>query len=273
VQSGPDLQLITPGSLSYPGLTSVGNSVVIPNGSANNGNMERLDLPETYFNYDTPTPSGNAPDGVYFSMLVNVAVQPGTDTSATYFAGFNYFTANQSAATSNGYGGMVYIRRDATNLDNYQLGIVKNNKPAGSVTVNGVPQSHPDPVIDWADGSFASGETVFLAGHYAFATRNNISDDTASIWINPALGAPAPAASAQSSTGADIYATTATTYFSNIKSFTVRSNTNAPGNITVDELRVGLSYADVVVPEPTTAALLGIAGLAALGQRRRRHVG
>ena len=47
----------------------------------------------------------------------------------------------------------------------------------------------------------------------------------------------------------------------NIESFYLRNDTNAPGDIIFDELRLGTSFGDVsVVPEPATAGVLALVG-------------
>ena len=99
-------------------------------------------------------------------------------------------------------------------------------------------------------------------------------NDVANLYVNPdpsSFGgaAPAPTVTAQTTTGGDYSGT-------NIRSFIFRqgntlSNVN-PAVVIADELRVGTSYADVTpVPEPASAAALGIAALAVLGRRRRRR--
>ena len=55
-----------------------------------------------------------------------------------------------------------------------------------------------------------------------------------------------------------------------VRTIHLRNNGSEPSNIEIDELRVGDSWADVVlVPEPTALAFLGAGALGLLARRRR----
>lgn len=86
------------------------------------------------------------------------------------------------------------------------------------------------------------------------------NDDTAEMFINPALGSAAPAV-------ADL------TYAFNEDPSDNRAMDelrigSGNGSFAVDEIRIGSTFADVAVPEPASAALLG-AAFGLLGRRRR----
>ena len=104
----------------------------------------------------------------------------------------------------------------------------------------------------------ASTSTTFLVYRITFGTLN----DTIDLFVNPTLGGALPAAPNATLTTAD------NTFFPNaFNRIRVQSGDQA---FTVDELRIGQSFADVApVPEPSaTLALLG-AGALFMGRRRR----
>jgi hypothetical protein len=258
-------------NLTYADLSTSGNAVNLQSAIAS----ERIDFPQAYFNYDTGPGAGSptAPNGVFFSFLMKVNMTPGTSTAENYFAGMNQFTDATTSATPQGWGGMMFIRRGASDPNNtYQVGIVKNNRAAGSVALLPTPQSVPAYQIGWDSTARYSGDTILVVGQYVFNTRANISDDTVNLWVNPNLGQYiAPTPTATTSIGSDNYAASGNPSVINnfVTSFLFRStNSNWPGTITVDELRVGLSYEDVTVPEPASLSLLALGSLA-LGRRRR----
>ncbi len=240
-----DTQLVTEGNLQYPGLaTSSGGSLAVPRSP--NGNISRLTL---------PLASGagswnntNTPDGLFFSFtmrLNNVAERPDQEaidlqSLGGLFAGFHWgpLTTSQGMASAAAYAGQVRIRREIvestpgtfTQTGKYQLGIVKNNSFGTGTTVT------------WnTTQSWGVNDTILLVGNYKFNTGTT-DDDVASLWINPTPGAAPGPATLESGVGnPDVLASG----FSVIRSFWFRSDTAVLGDMTVDELRVGLSFADV----------------------------
>lgn len=94
------------------------------------------------------------------------------------------------------------------------------------------------------------------------------SDDRVTLWIDPVLGTAegenTPAL--QTLVGWDGFYPDQP----GLTDFTFQAGTNDEGEtVTLDDLRIGDSWADVVIPEPTTIALLGIGALAAVRHRRR----
>ena len=108
------------------------------------------------------------------------------------------------------------------------------------------------------------GSTLFLVGSYTF--NPNTGDDVSSLWINPSSGD----LGAGSAPTADFADTTGGTDLVSVGSILLRQS--AAPHLTMDELRVGTSWADVTspVPEPTTHTLLGLGALALMPQRRKR---
>jgi hypothetical protein len=210
------------------------------------GNISRLTLP-------LPAGAGswnvnNAPDGLFFSFtmkLNNIVDRPDQEAIDAQnlgglFAGFHWgpLTTSQGMSSPGAYAGQVRIRREITESSpgvftqtgKYQIGIVKNNT-WGTGTV-----------VTWdATQSWGVNDTIFVAGSYKINTGTT-ADDVASLWINPTPGVdPGPATLESGDGNPDVLASN----FSVIRSFWFRSDTNVPGDMIVDELRVGLSYADV----------------------------
>ena len=91
----------------------------------------------------------------------------------------------------------------------------------------------------------------------------DLATDTYQLYINPTLGETAPAMANATATYAD-------TDTLNTLRYVVHS-TLVAGDPSIDEIRVGTTFADVVgVPEPATIGLAATAGLLALRRRRAR---
>lgn len=127
--------------------------------------------------------------------------------------------------------------------------------------------------IAWTPDSLTSGQVYLVVWRYRYV--DGADNDELALWVNPpagSFGAP------ESSVPAPTVVTTTGTDDVGINSFhfTVRSTGqpqyNGGGTYALDELRVGTTWASVVVPEPSAAALLGL-GLLGLWQLRRFRQG
>ncbi|WP_445714734.1 T9SS type A sorting domain-containing protein [Flavobacterium sp.] len=197
--------LVASGNLSYTGLTSNGNSV----------SFDGVGI--DCFSPITPTSAGT----IYYSFLLNVTTMAGaTDANGGYFAGFG--------ETSTNLGATLWTNRidDAS----FNLGIEVRTANAASTTFDAT--------------AYQTGQTYFVVVGYAFNAATG-SDDVVSLWVNPVVGDPEPAAT--------ITDTHAATDLGNISYFFLRqdSATETP-SILIDELRIGSAWADVV---PATAGL------------------
>jgi hypothetical protein len=192
-------------NLSYTGLTSNGNSVLFDGAGFD------------CFSPITPTSAGT----VYYSFLMNVSTMTGvSDTNGGYLAGFG--------ETSTNLGATLWTKRiDDTS---YNLGIEVRTANATNTTFDTT--------------AYQTGQTYLVVVGYAFNAATG-SDDVVSLWVNPVVGSPQPAAT--------ITDTHAATDLNNVSYFFLRqdSTTETPA-VQIDELRIGTAWADVV---PVTASL------------------
>lgn len=176
---------------------------------------------------------------IFFSLALNVTTQP---TAASYILGFSTGNTN--------YGAVIFTQASGAG---YQIGF--SNRSSGST-------------VTYDSTVHALNTTVFLVGRYDFISGTG--NDTSALWVNPTpatFGAgAAPTATLTSSGGTDMTA---------ISQFLLRGATGSPIS-TVDELRVGTTWASVTppapIPEPSTyAALLGVVALGWVAVRRHRR--
>ncbi len=93
---------------------------------------------------------------------------------------------------------------------------------------------------------------------YQVVTRYDIGAGQSTIWLNPTAETDPGVSAADSTTPIDIYA------------FELRQDTSM-GVLLLDDLKIGDSFADVVVvPEPSTLALFGLGAIGLLARRLRR---
>ena len=195
----------TAGSLAYTGLTTAGNSVSFDGAG--------IDC----FSPITPTSTGT----VYYSFLMNVGTMAGvTSADGGYLAGLG--------ETNTNLGATLWTKRvDDTN---FNLGIEVRTANAANTTFDAT--------------AYQTGQTYFVVVGYTFNAATT-SDDIVSLWVNPVVGSPEPAAT--------ITDTHAATDLNNVSYFFLRqdSATETPA-VQIDELRIGTAWADVV---PVTASL------------------
>ena len=125
--------------------------------------------------------------------------------------------------------------------------------------------------IAWTADPLTAGQVYLLVWRYTHQPGTN--DDELALWVNPpasSFGAP------ESSVPTPTVATTTGPDDTGINSFhfTLRTSGayNGGGEYAIDELRIGTTWASVVVPEPATPVLIAL-GLLALWQFRRFRQG
>jgi hypothetical protein len=153
VNSG-DIISATAGSLSFTGLSTVGNSVSFA--------ADGIDC----FSPITSTNSGT----LYYSFLMNVGTMTGvTDANGGYLAGFG--------ETNTNLGATLWTKRvDDTN---FNLGIEVRTANAANTTFHTT--------------SYQTGQTYFVVVGYTFNAATG-ADDVVSLWVNPVVGSPEPTA-------------------------------------------------------------------------------
>lgn len=246
--------LITEDSLSYPGLPdSTGNSFGLPR--LTQSNVSRITLPGAPYTVTSPNKD------LFFSFLLqmtefdtsvsDLVAASTTHRQGDFIAGF---TASSGGGMSgaNVYASQLRIRRqlvEGVQNGKYELGLVKNNQ-----TTNDDPPVVGLSFLEWDPQGFDVGETLLIVGEYQLNTSDKF-DDVVRLWINPTPGELPGAPNLEITDGVDV-STQSGAAQSTVAAFWFRDgNVFLPGPSIVDELRVGLSYADV-----TPGASVGLAG-------------
>ncbi len=245
----PVTPTIISGSIAIPGLSlGEGNSIRMVPGA---GPSPRLSL-------GTPFLAANS--SIYYSFAFNVNTLGNLSTSGAFFAGFNNTFGSQTT-TPSVVGARLYLRRVGTS--GFNIGISKT----GTTSADWY----------WDTTLYNVNQDLFVVGRYSYgAIGASMTDDSASLWINPSVGtfgdASPPTPLVTGTTGTDLAQNTTNAPIQSFV-FMQRTTGNQPDVLFVDELRVGTSWADVTtVPEPSFLALGGFGALALVaGYRARRR--
>jgi hypothetical protein len=206
----PGQQTIAAGSLTYSGITSQGNKTQIIAGNTEDVNLASL-APLT----------GNA----YYSALINLPNDTGlalnTDATGSYFL----MMGTTAGATVTNFYGRIYIKAGTT-AGTFNLGIL--NSPGGGTATP-----------SYSSTDYAVGTTYFLVVKY------DRTANAATLFVNPVIGGTEGAATitATNATGTTVLGAT-----TNLLSLAIRQAGNATagtGNIDIDEVRMGDSWAYV----------------------------
>jgi len=160
----------------------------------------------------------------YYSFLLNVSNTTGLSATGDYFTGFGA----TSGASVTVFAPRVFIKAGVT-PNTFQLGIQN--------TTGGTPNAT-------YSGEYSIGTTVFVVVKLTAST----APIQASIYVNAVPGAPEPTATVTNSSG--------TNAFANFTSIFLRQGgtaTSGTGNLQMDEIRVGSTWASVT---PACAQIL-----------------
>lgn len=204
----PGQIVIVAGSLTYPGLTSQGNKTEIISANSEDINLSGF----------TPITTT-----AYYSGLINVVDATGLGTNTS---NGNYFLstgATASPAAVSGLNGKLYIRLGST-PNTFNLGIF-NSSTTGTPT-------------------FSTLDLPFATTHFV-VVKYDRGANSASLWINPAIGSAEGAATVTNATGTTVAP-------AQIASLCIRQSAPTTGNIQLDELRISDNWAFV------TSSTLGV---------------
>ena len=231
---------------------AVGNSATITGVGSLSGATNRLALP-------AGTGSNPPPDTAteslhyYYSLLLRIDDVSNSNTGVGGFViGFNNATGAQNTNPSS-VAARLQIRQDPNDTTKYNLGIVRQR---GANAGN----------IPWS-GPMTPGETLFLVASTELVPggESGAGNDISRLWINPDPstfgGAMPPAA-----TITDDAALSST----DIGVFSLILRQSPAPFLTLDEIRVGTTWAAVTVPEPGVFALIGLAAAMLTSRRFRR---
>jgi hypothetical protein len=169
---------------------------------------------------------------VYYSFLLNVTGLGSLGTTGGYFSGF-------TEGTGNIFGSTIWTRQDGTG---YDIGLNPRTTAANTV---------------WSASPTVIDTTVFIVVSYQMVAGSN--NDSVKMWINPAassFGGTEPTYT--------LTATNTITDLANVNRILIRQDnaTNTPF-IQMDELRIGLTWADVTPPGisvPVDTQVAGVVG-------------
>ena len=196
---------IASGSLSYTGLTSVGNKAMLVAGN----------------NEDVNIASAASITGIaYYSAVLNVVnttgLHPNTATG-------DYFLMTSASAGSTGvtsFSGRLYVRTGT--VDNtFNIGILNNSGGAAAPS--------------YGSSDYAVGTAIFVVVKY------DLSTNTASLFINPVIGSTEGTATATNATGT----TAAPAQIAAMAIRQGGNATTGTGNVEIDELRLGTTWSAV----------------------------
>jgi hypothetical protein len=245
---------VVDGNLNYAGLASAtGDSFSLSRTANGNTSLIRIKNPGFV---------GTEAASVFFSFLMRVEeiVADPSNFGATaahqngeFFAGLTT-AAGGGMTGGNVFAGMIRIRREidesSVQTGNYELGVHKNN--AGSDLTN----------LTWAtESSLTPDSTVLVVGNYELNPAGT-TDDIVRLWINPTPGEAAGTPTLEVANGGDVVTGAGAQGAINSIFFRDGAGTVTAtagirlGPITIDEVRVGLSFADVT-PVATVPVLAG----------------
>lgn len=175
-------------------------------------------------------------------------------TTATTYASFDFRLPSDTNMSSLGSGGLYFAHYRPTSGFNYRArtGVLKSNGGGGDFRLAiDVDDS------DLSDGAIWSSELDF-GTWYNVVISYDASTGNSQMWLNPT----GPGDTSVTDTGSSGETTA---------SFALRQAGGYAGYIDIDNVKVGMSFSDVSVPEPAGIILAMVAGLFTTSVRRRRQ--
>jgi hypothetical protein len=216
----PGQMAIAAGSLSYSSLPATGNKTQIIS-----GNTEDINLASA------AAITGTA----YYSAVLNVLNTTGLHPNTAIGDYFLTFSSQTGVTGVTAFQGRLYVRTGSA-ADTFNIGIL--NTTGGTVAPT------------FASTDYAIGTPIFVAVKY------DLASNTASLFINPAVGGAEGAATVTNATGTTAAPT-------QIASIAIREGGNATagtGNIEIDNVRLGSTW-DYVTSATLKTNQNSIAGL------------
>jgi hypothetical protein len=171
----------------------------------------------------------------------------GTDGTTVWLA---YLASGTGAPVAGGYAGVSLF---AGGTENLFTGKRSNQTVWGTERSGGAGGDSTVP---------ADTATHLLVYRIDFGAGTTAGNEKVTMYVDPAPGA-AP----------NVPAAVTLNDITNFTFDRVRIQSGNGSSFNADEVAIGTTYADVVAPEPATAALLGLAAAATLLRRRRRIAG
>ncbi len=232
--AGDKAEIDSPG-LSIPGKLSAGNSLYITRtANMSNSYHNDLDMPDTPIN---------------------------TTGQAIYFSAF--FKPEKLTANSARFYVELPFRKDGSTLVREQQMGIKYNSPLGKLEAFVYFEGSSIAYYTFDDDVLA-GETIQMVMRVVMNANTTL---TVSALVDPAVGE-------EPASWANVGTTDSSTggwHLNFMELGAYRPNTTSVSKGWIDEIRIGTSYADVVVvPDPATLSLLAPGGLAMVRRRRTR---